>query len=61
MAISILGPLNQIINKTTDEVISSQITSKVAGVIGTLVSSSFEVVDDTLKKISDITKEEPHP
>jgi len=58
MAIRILGPFNDIINKTTTEVVDSQITSKVVGVLTALITSSVDVVDDTLKSIQDMTKTE---
>ncbi|GAB4379501.1 MAG: hypothetical protein Kow0042_28970 [Calditrichia bacterium] len=58
MAISILGPLNEIINKTTGEIIDNEVTKKIAGVINTVVNSSFDVLEDTLKQIRDLTKEE---
>ena len=62
MGIRILGPFNDIINKTTAEIVDSQITTKVVGVLTALITSSVEVVDDTLKSIRDVTKkEEPQP
>lgn len=59
MAAGILGSLSAVINKTTGEIIDANIPSKVAGVITTFVTSSFEVVDAVLAKIQEITKEEP--
>ncbi len=58
MALSILGPLNDIINKTTTEILNSQLTGKMAGVLNTLVTSSFEAVDDTLRAVQKLTKKE---
>lgn len=61
MAIGILGPLNQIINKTAAEFIDKKISSGISDVLTTLVKTTFEVVDETLKKVQDLTKEEPPP
>ncbi len=62
MAIGILGSVNDIINKTTTEIVDSQVTTKVAGILTTLITSSFEVVDNTFKSVQDATKkEEPKP
>ena len=58
MAISILGPLNKVINDTTTEIISSQLTAKVAGILTTVISSSFSIVDDALTRVQDSTKKE---
>ncbi len=58
MAISILGPLNDIIYKTTTEILNNQIPEDVANVVKTLVDSSVEVIDDTLKKVQDLTRQE---
>lgn len=54
----ILGSFNKIINNTTTEIIDSEIPKKIADVLNTLVNSTFEVVDDALVKIQDLTKEE---
>ena len=61
MAIGVLGPLNGVINKTAEEIINAQLSSKVAGVLTTFVKSSFEAVDSALKKVQNLTKEEPAP
>lgn len=58
MAISILGPLNNIINKTTGEIVDSQLTGKVAGVLNTFISASFDAADSALVKVRDLTKED---
>ena len=61
MAISLLGPFNKIINETTGAIVDSEIPKKVSGVITTFISSSTSVVEDVLKKIQDVTREEPPP
>jgi hypothetical protein len=58
MAISMLGPLNKIINDTTTQIIDNDLSHKVSNVFTTLVSSSFNALDDLLKKVQDLTKEE---
>ncbi len=55
---SILSPFKKIINATATEIIDSQLPTKVADVLNTLVISVFEVVDDGLVKIQDLTKSE---
>lgn len=59
MAIGILGSLNDVINKTSAEIVDGQIFSKLAKVINTFVSSTFEAADSTLAKVRDLTKPEP--
>lgn len=46
MAITILEPLNKVINKTTTEIIDSQVIDKLTGVLSTLIKSSLEVVKE---------------
>jgi len=54
---NILGPINKIINQTTTALIDSGIASKISDVVGTLVNSTLEAVEDTLKRVQDFTKE----
>lgn len=61
MAVSLLGPFNKIINDTTTQIVDSQLPGKISQVLTTLVNSSFGAVDDLLKKVQDLTKEEPQP
>jgi len=58
MALAVLGPLNDVINKTATEILDAEITKKTADVLGTFVTSSFEAVDDVLKTVQDLTKED---
>ncbi len=44
MAISLLGPLNKVINKTAAEVIDSQIITKMTDIVATFVSSGVEAI-----------------
>jgi hypothetical protein len=59
MAISLLGPLNKVINDTTTQIVDSEIPTKVSQVLTTLVTSSFSVVDDLLKQVQELTRETP--
>jgi len=59
MAISILGPLNDVINKTSSEIVDSKVFSKLAQVINVFVSSTFDAADSTLVKVRDLTKPAP--
>lgn len=61
MSIQILGPLNAVINKTATEIVDSQLFGKTADVFNTFINAGFEVIDETVKKIQDLTKEEPTP
>lgn len=58
MAISILGPLNKVINKTTAEFIDKNITGNLADVVSMFAKTSLEVLNDIVKKVQDMTKEE---
>jgi len=58
MALAVLGPLNDVINKTATEILDAEITKKTADVLGTFVTVSFEAVDDVLKTVQDLTKED---
>jgi len=59
MAITILGPLNDVINKTSSEIVDAKIFSKLAQVINVFVSSTFDAADTTLVKLRDLTKPVP--
>lgn len=50
-------PFKKVVNETTTEVINSQITEKLSKISTTFVDSLFGVVDETLIKVQDITKE----
>lgn len=56
MALSILGPFNDLINKTATAIIDNHVATDVAKVLNAVVNAGVDVVDDTLKKIQDITK-----
>lgn len=58
MAANILGSFNKIINETATTIIDSNIASKISDILNTLVNSTFEAVEDTLKKVQDLTKTE---
>jgi hypothetical protein len=59
MAISLLGPFNKIINDTTTQIVDSKLPNKISDVLTTFITSSFQLVDNTLKEIQDITKAQP--
>lgn len=59
MAISIIGPFNDIINKTATAIIDNKITEDTAKVLNTLITASSDAVNEILKKVQDITKSEP--
>jgi hypothetical protein len=56
MAISILRPLYNIINKTTGEIVDSQLNAKIAGILNTFISASFDAADSALSTVRDLTK-----
>jgi hypothetical protein len=56
---SILGSLRKIVNDTAVEILDSEVPQRVAGVLNTLVNSVFEVVDDVLVQVRDLTEEKP--
>ncbi len=59
MAISLLGPFNKIINETAAQMVDSEIPKKFSEVITAFISSSSTVAEDLLKKVRDVTREEP--
>jgi hypothetical protein len=58
MAVSLLGPFNKIINDTATQIVDTELPRKVSQVLTTVITSSFRAVDDLLKKVQDLTKEE---
>ena len=58
MALAVLGPLNDVINKTATEILDAEISKKTADVLSTFVTASFDAMDDVLKTVQDLTKEE---
>ncbi|RPH35467.1 MAG: hypothetical protein EHM91_17195 [Planctomycetota bacterium] len=59
MATTLVTPINKVINQTTTQIIDSELTKKVGGVLNTFITSAFEAVEESLKKIQELTKEEP--
>lgn len=57
IAMSVLGSLKKVINKTTTEIINSDITKKTGEVVNTFINTCIEVVDDILKEVKEFTKE----
>jgi N-acetylglucosamine-6-phosphate deacetylase len=58
MALAVLGPLNDVINKTATEILDAEISKKTADVLSTFVTASFDAMDDVLKTVQDLTKED---
>ena len=59
MALRLLGPLNKIINTTTNEILEGQLVTKITGAIGTFVTSSIEAIRDITEE--DEVEEETEP
>jgi hypothetical protein len=59
MASTLVTPINKVINQTTTQIIDSELTKKVGGVLNTFITSAFEAVEESLKKIQEWTKEDP--
>ena len=59
MAVSFLDPFNDVINKTSQEIVDSQIMSKISDVLTTFVSSSFQALDSVFVRLADFTKPTP--
>lgn len=57
MAIGVLGPVNRIINQTASEILQTGVTRNVQQVLQRLIESSFDVVDEVLKRVAEMTKE----
>lgn len=55
---TILGTVSQVIHDTSASLIDNQITKKVSDVITSSVTSGFEVVDDVLKIVKDLTEQQ---
>jgi hypothetical protein len=58
MALAVLGPFNDVINKTATEILDAEISKKTADVLSTFIAASFEAVDDVLKTLQELTKED---
>ena len=59
MAIGILGPLNDVINKTAKEMAEGPIFPDTAKILKTLVDASFDAAGKALVKVRDVTKADP--
>jgi hypothetical protein len=57
MADNLLTPINTLISDTAQKILDTNITGGIADVLKSVIDSSVKVVDDSLKKIRDITKE----
>jgi|SwirhisoilCB2_FD_contig_31_68417_length_384_multi_3_in_0_out_0_1 hypothetical protein len=61
MPTTVLGAINDVINKTADAVLNSQIFPKSADIVNTFVKASFDVADTVFTQIRDVTKPGPPP
>lgn len=59
MAIGILGPLNDVINKTAKEMAEGPILPDAAKVLKTLVNASFDAAGKVMGKVRDLTAADP--
>jgi hypothetical protein len=59
MAIGILGPLNDVINKTATEVVDSHIFDDAAKILKTAVDASFDAAGKVMGKVRDVTAPTP--
>jgi hypothetical protein len=59
MSIGILGPLNDVINKTATEVVDSHIFDDAAKILNTLVNASFDAAGKVMVKVRDRTMADP--
>jgi hypothetical protein len=53
----LLTSLRKIVSDTTQEIIDSEISTKMASVMNTLVDAAFGAVDAVLAEIRDVTEE----
>ena len=61
MAIGILGPLNDVINKTAKEMAEGPIFPDTAKILKTLVDASFDAAGKVMGKVRDLTAADPPP
>jgi hypothetical protein len=57
MADNMLTPINTLISDTAQKIIDSNISTGVADILKSIIDSSVKIVDDSLKRVRDITKE----
>jgi hypothetical protein len=55
---NIFKSINRIVNRSSVALIDNQIPKKLSDVIAGSVTSTFEVVEDMLKVVKDVTEEE---
>ena len=58
MAIRLLGPLNQVINRTTTEILEDEVITKITNVVTTFLNSGVEAIRDIT---SEEETDEPEP
>jgi hypothetical protein len=59
MAIGILGPLNDVINKTAKEMAEGPIFPDAAKILKTMVDASFDAAGKVMGKVRDLTAADP--
>ncbi len=55
---SILGSVGQVVHDASTALIDNQITKKVSDLVTSSVKSSFDIVEDILKIVQDLTKQD---
>ena len=57
---SLLGSIKKLVNQTSTEVINHDIPKKISDLVTTSIGSVFQIVQDILEIVKDVT-EEPKP
>ena len=55
---TIIGAFNQVVHEASTAFIDNQMTTKMSDAVTSVVKSSFEVVEDVLKIMKDLTEAE---
>lgn len=58
---TIFGSIETLIHDTADALVQSQITKKMSDMYSGFISAGFEVVDESLKVVRDVTSPPPPP
>ena len=56
---SVLSPVNKLIHDAATQMLANNIPGQVSDLVTTAVSSGFHIVEDVLKIVGELTKEEP--
>jgi hypothetical protein len=58
---TIFGSIETLIHDTADALVQSQITKKMSDMYSGFISAGFDVVDESLKVVRDVTSPPPPP